>query len=402
MAKMKNYLYVGIDSAGSRINGTGRASSEQELELRLAKGGVDILSIKEQRSLNLSFGGARVKLRDIVALTIQLEQLLRAGLSLMDVLNDMAASTENRALREILSDVYDQMAGGKSFSDALAAYPQHFDKVFIYLIKVGEDSGSLEHTLSQLAEMKKWQDELQSKAKKIMIYPTILLVVITAVFMFMMVFVVPDIVKFVTDMGGELGPSTIALIATSDFVVNYWYLILTMPFVLTVTIKVLLKRSAGFRFGWDRMILKLPLFGEIIRKIKLARMANTIGVMYSSGISLPDIIRRVRNIMGNAVLERALDRVGASINDGCAIHESFELTNEFPPLVTRMIRVGENTGRMDEAMTNISYFYDREAKEMIERIEPAIEPLLTITMAIIIGWVMSAVLGPVYDIITQI
>ena len=150
------------------------------------------------------------------------------------------------------------------------------------------------------------------------------------------------------------------------------------------------------------MILKLPLFGEIIRKIKLARMANTIGVMYSSGISLPDIIRRVRNIMGNAVLERALDRVGISINEGCSIHESFELTNEFPPLVTRMIRVGENTGRMDEAMTNISYFYDREAKEMIERIEPAIEPLLTITMAIIIGWVMSAVLGPVYDIITQI
>lgn len=402
MAGIKNYSYQGINSAGERVTGTGRAASESELEIRLARAGIDLLSVREQRQVSFSLGGSRVKLRDIVALTIQLEQLLRAGLSLMDVLNDMAGSTENRALREILSDIYDQMEGGKSFSDALMSYPQYFDKVFVYLVKVGEDSGNLETTLGQLAAMKKWQDELQAKAKKIMIYPSILLVVITAVFMFMMVFVVPDIVKFVTDMGGELGASTVALIATSDFVIAYWHLILLTPFFLYTGIKTMLKTSPPFRLHWDRMVLKIPLFGEIIRKIKLARMANTIGVMYSSGISLPDIIRRVRNIMGNAVLERALDRVGTSINDGRTIHESFEMTNEFPPLVTRMIKVGENTGRMDEAMNNISYFYDREAKEMIERIEPAIEPLLTVMMAIIIGWVMSAVLGPVYDIITQI
>ncbi|MCV6590733.1 MAG: type II secretion system F family protein [Marinobacterium sp.] len=402
MASVKNYQWFGINSAGDRVNGTARASSEDELEIRLARSGIDVLSIRVHRQLNITLGGSRVTLRDIVALTIQLEQLLRAGLSLMDVLDDLAASTENRAMREILSDIYDQMEGGKSFSDALMSYPQYFDRVFVYLVKVGEESGNLEHTLGQLAEMKKWQDELQAKAKKIMIYPSILLLVITMVFTFMMIFVVPDIVKFVTDMGGEIGPSTQALIATSDFMVDYWYTVLVTPIVLTVVIKLLLRRSDPFRLLWDRMLLKLPLFGEIIRKIKLARMANTIGIMYSSGISLPEIIRMVRNVMGNAVLERAMDRVGVAINDGRSVHESFDITGEFPPLVTRMIKVGERTGRMDEAMGNISYFYDREAKELIERIEPAVEPLLTITMAIIIGWVMSAVLGPVYDIITQI
>jgi len=402
MAVLKNYSYVGVSRTGKRINGTARAASEAELELRLSKTGIDLVSLREQRQLSLNLGGSRITSRDIVALTIQLEQLLRAGLSLMDVLSDMASSTENLALREVLNDIYDQMEGGKSFSDALAAHPKHFDQVFIYLVKVGEESGNLEHTLGQLAEMKKWQDELRSKAKKIMIYPSILLVVITMVFMFMMLFVVPGIVSFVQDMGGELGGATLALIATSEFVQQWWYMILAAPFIGVFTIRTLLRHSDTFRLRWDRMVLKLPLFGQIVRKIKLARMASTISVMYSSGISLPDTIRMVRNVMSNAVLERAMDQVGMFINDGRSIHESFELTNEFPPLVTRMIRVGENTGRMDEAMTNVSYFYDREAKETIERIEPAVEPLLTFTMALIIGWIMMAVLGPIYEIITSI
>jgi len=402
VAALKNYRYIGINRTGERINGTARASSESELELRLAKSNIDLISVRVDRQMSLGIGGGRVRLRDIVALTIQLEQLLRAGLSLMDILNDMAATTENLALREVLSDIYDKMEGGKSFSDALMAHPQYFDRVFVYLIKVGEQSGNLEHILGQLAEMKKWQDELQAKAKKIMIYPTILLFIITGVFMFMMTFVVPDIVRFVVDMGGEISGSTKALIATSNFVIEFWYVLLLTPVTIITLIKLLLKRSEMFRLLWDRGLLKIPLFGDIIRKIKLARMANTMGVMYSSGISLPDTIKMVTNILNNAVLERAMGQASSFINEGRSIHESFEMTNEFPPLVIRMLRVGENTGRMDEAMQNISYFYDREAKEMIERIEPAIEPLLTLAMAAIIGWVMTAVLGPVYDIMTQI
>lgn len=402
MAGTQNFRYSGINRVGERVSGTARAVSEQELELRLIKQEIDPISIKPDRSLSLSITRQKVRLKDIVALTMQLQQLLRSGLSLMDILSDMSESTENLALREVLADVYDQMAGGKAFSEALEKHPKLFDQIFVYLVRVGEQTGNLEQTLAQLAEMKKWQDELQSKAKKIMTYPAILVCIIVAVFLFMMTLVVPDIVSFVVDMGGEISPMTQSLISTSEFINNYWYLIIAVPVISILTIKYLHRNSVDFRLAFDRVVLKVPLFGEVIKKIKLARMANTIGVMYSSGIALPDTLKMVRKLMKNGVLERAVDHASQSINDGRTVHESFQLTGEFPPLVIRMLKVGESSGRMDEAMQNISYFYDREAKETIERIEPAIEPILTLAMAAIIGWIMMAVLGPIYDIITQI
>ncbi|MBY4676529.1 type II secretion system F family protein [Marinobacterium arenosum] len=399
---MKSYKYTGISRNGERIRGSARATSETELELRLARSDIDIIDLREERQLSLGLGRKRVPLKELVSLTLQLQQLLSSGLSLMDVLNDLAESTENPHLQEIVSDIHEQMEGGRSFSQALEAHPRVFDQVYVHLVRVGEESGNLEHTLAQLADMKKWQDELQAKAKKIMVYPSILLLMISGVFIFMMTFVVPEIVTFVQDMGGEIGGMTKALIATSNYMVDYWYTLFLVPMALYFGLKFMLGRSEAFQMVWDRFKLRVPLFGPIIRKIKLARMANTIAVMYASGISLPDTLKMVRNVLDNSVLERAMDRVSLFLNEGRSVHESFQLTNEFPSLVVKMVKVGENSGKMDEAMLNISYFYDREAKEAIDRIEPAIEPLLTLAMAIIIGWVMMAVLGPIYDIITKI
>ncbi|BCN93932.1 type II secretion system protein F [Thiomicrorhabdus immobilis] len=399
---MENYHYTGINKYGKRVNGVLPATNEQELEQKLIKSNIDLLSYKKQSSSFSLLGKAKVTRKDIIGMTIQLEQLLRAGVPLLEIINDLKDHFESDAVKEMLANIYESMEGGATFSEALKQFEKEFGEVYVSLVSVGEKTGQLEDILLDLANMLKWEDELVSKAKKVMIYPAIVATVVIAVVILMMLFVVPELLGFITSMGGELGFATIALIATSGFIQNYIVEIFVVPMILIFLLKWWRKQSDEFKTKTDEMTLHLWIVGPVLYKLKLARIANSLAVMYGAGVSFPEALRMSSVIAGNKYLEGNINQAVRMIEEGKPIYESFDEASVFPSMAVRMIKVGELSGGMDTALKNVSYFYDREAKEMIEKIEPTIEPILTVVMGFVVGWVMIAVLGPIYDTIAQV
>ena len=399
---MENYHYTGINKYGKRVNGVLPAANEQELEQKLIHSNIDLLTFKKQSSSFSLFSRAKVTRKDIIGVTIQLEQLLRAGVPLLEIINDLKDNFENDAVKKMLANIYESMEGGSTFSESLKNFENEFGEVYISLVSVGEKTGQLEDILLNLANMIKWEDELVSKAKKVMIYPAIVATVVIGVVILMMLFVVPELLGFINSMGGELGFATVALIATSGFIQEYTLEIFLVPTVIIFVLKWLRKKSPDFRIKTDEMSLHTWIIGPVLYKLKLARIANSLAIMYGAGVSFPDSLRMASVIAGNKYLEGNIIQAERMIEEGKPIFKSFEEADIFPSMAVRMIKVGELSGGMDTALKNVAYFYDREAKEMIDKIEPTIEPILTVVMGFVVGWVMIAVLGPIYDTIAQV
>ena len=400
---MITYNYTGINRFGKRVSGEIQANNTPDMEQRLKASQITVLTYKEKPKSVLSFlSKKKIKKRDVITVTSQLRQLLGAGVSLMDILDDLRETYEDDSVREMLASIYEDMAGGDSFSEALKPFENEFGSVYISLVSVGEKTGQLEVILKKLEEMIRWEEELASKAKKVMIYPSIVAFVVIGVVLLMMLFVVPELVTFIEEMGGELGFATLALIATSAFIQENIILILLSPFIITIALKYALSKSKNFREKFDKFALNVSIIGPVLYNLKIARLASSLAVMYASGVGFTESLRMSKKVLGNTYLENNVETSVRMIEDGGKIFESFKDADVFPSMAIRMVKVGEISGNMDEALINISNYYETEAKDMIDKIEPAIEPLLTILMAIVVGWVMVAVLGPVYDSVSKV
>lgn len=399
---MQKFVYLGINKEGKRVRGDLIATNLPDAERQLAQMGVELLSLRTHEDKFSFLKRKRVSNKDIITMTFQIEQLLRSGVPLLDILNDMQASFPAGYFRDVLAGLYDSMLNGATFAEALSRYPDEFNEVYISLVAIGEKTGQLELILHDLGVNMRWQDELESKAKKIMVYPSIVFSVVMLVITFLMMFLVPELVKFIESMGQELGFLTLSLIAVSNYFVHYWHITAVGVIGLFIGFKLLMYRSDVFRKRVHKWQLDMPLIGSILFKLKIARMTSTMAIMYAAGVSLQQIINMAGKVVGNDYLLDHLKEVERLILDGNSIANSFTSVNIFPPLILKLIKVGETTGRMDEALRNISYFYDREAKELIEKVEPAIEPIITLILAVLVAWVMMATLGPVYDIMGNI
>lgn len=277
-----------------------------------------------------------------------------------------------------------------------------FGKIFTNLVKAGEQSGEISQVFLKLGESLKWQDEQAAQTKKLLMYPSFVGIVVGGVVSFLMIYLVPQLVSFVKTMGQELPAHTKALIFVSDIFVNYWYLLLILPFAIVGGIFIGIKTSPAFHLKYDELVLRVPVIGPILKKIILTRLTGFFAIMYASGITIIDCIRTGEEIAGNKAIAKAMHQVGQQIADGMTLSDSFETAELFPPLVLRMIRVGETTGALQDSLLNISYFYTRDIKESIERLQTMIEPAMTIVLGGIIAWVMFSVLGPIYDLITKV
>ena len=281
-------------------------------------------------------------------------------------------------------------------------YPAVFGNVFINLVRAGELSGSVSEVLRSITQNLKWEDEQIALIKRLMTYPIIVGTVVIGVVMFLMGYLVPQLVSFIKSMGQELPFHTIVLIWVSNVVANYWYLVIAAPFAATAALMASMRLSPAVAYGVDEIKLKLWVFGPLYKKIILARFASYFALMYASGITVLECIRVCEGLVGNRVVEEATRRAGRQIADGASISAGFESTAMFPPLVLRMLRVGENTGGLDTALLNISYFYDRDVKESMQRLETMIGPAMTLILGGILFWVIFSVLGPIYDLITKV
>lgn len=393
--------YKAMDGRGRMQRGQVDAMNAADLEMRLSRMGLDLVNYREAKIAAGRATGARVDRRELINFCFHLEQLMSAGVPIIEGLGDLRDSVEDRRLSEVIAGMVESIEGGQTLSEALAQYPHVFDTVFVNLVRAGESSGRVGLVLQKITESLKWQDEQATRIKRLLMYPTFVGLVVLIVISVLMTFLVPEMVKLIRTMGGEIPFHTQALIATSNFFVNWWFLILTAPVLIFVLLAVVANASPRFRYAIDLMKLRVWVIGPILRKVILSRFATYFALMYSSGITVLESLRVSESLVGNLVVADGIARAARQIGDGASISGGFESTGMFPPLVLRMLRVGESTGGLDTSLLNIAYFYNRDVDESMARMQEMIMPAMTVAIGLVLVWVIVSVYGPIYDLIAE-
>ncbi|MFP5409179.1 MAG: type II secretion system F family protein [Gammaproteobacteria bacterium] len=396
---MPFFDYRAIDQTGRSVKGTLSAVNDVDLELRLKRMGLDLITLAELSRQYAPSGRERVTRRDLVTFCIHMRYITRAGIPLLEGLRDLRDSMEKPGFRDVLTALLEDLEGGKVLSQALAAHPAVFGAVFVHSVRAGEQTGLLDAVFDRLAESLKWQEEVASKAKRLMIYPAMVLTVVGAAIIFLLVYLVPQVLSLVETMGVVLPLPTLILMAISNALRSYWLIFLLLALVPAIGLPLWVQQSEAGREWWDRTQLRLPIIGPVVQKIALSRFTSTLAMMYRSGVTVLDALRAGEMVAGNRVIAGGIRRAAQQIADGRGLSESFQSVALFPPLVLRMLRVGETTGALDEALDNVTYFYNREVLDSIENGLRVLEPLLTAILGLLLGGILVSVLLPIYDLI---
>ena len=398
---MELFSYKAIDERGRMHRGRTDATNAADLETRLSRLGLDLIDFREL-SARRQRGRGGIRRVDLITFCFHLEQLIRAGVPILEGLADLRDSIGNRRLREITAALIESIEGGKNLSGAMADFPAVFEPVLVSLVRAGEQSGRLVEVLGKVIETLKWQDEQAALTKRLLMYPAVVSVVLVLTLSFMMLYVVPQLLTFLTSMGQQLPLQTRMLIAFSNLFANYWYLVLLAPVVVAGGAWSAARSNPEFALRLDAWKLRLPLLGPILKKIIVTRVCNVFSIMYTSGITVLECIRSGEEVAGNRAIGRALRDAGRMIQDGGGISASFAATGLFPPLVVRMLRVGENSGALEEALNNVTYFFNRDVQESVTRLQTMLMPAVILLLGVFMVWIVTSVFGPLYDLFTQI
>jgi type IV pilus assembly protein PilC len=396
------YRYRAIDAAGRTVRGTLQAANTVDLERRLRRMGFELVRAAPQQTLRRAAHRRRVGRRELIQFCFHLEQLAAAGIPLLDGLCDLRDGVTHAGLRQVVSAMIESIEGGQNLSQALAEHPAVFDGVFVGLVRSGEHAGKLPEVLASLAAQLRWEDELAAQTRTLLFYPLFVGAVVACVTLFLLLYLVPQLAGFIRGLGHELPLQTVLLLRASELCVRYGWVLAALACAAPVAWRLLARRHRGLGDTIDRAKLGLPFLGPILRKIILSRFASSFALMYASGIMILDALRHAEAIVANRQMQRALRRATRQVADGKTLTGAFAEAGVFPPLVIRMLHVGERTGALDTALQNVSYFYNREVREAIAGLQAVLEPLLTVVLGALLAWVMLAVLGPIYDTIAGV
>tara|TARA_B100000242_G_scaffold284081_1_gene246983 strand:- start:10134 stop:11327 length:1194 start_codon:yes stop_codon:yes gene_type:complete len=389
------------------------ASGEVDLYNQLQSAGLELVdcSVISQKTLSGKlFRVKKIKIRDLIQFFIHMEQMQSAGVPLLDALADIRDTTENDRMRDIMSEVHRDVSDGAALSESMAKHPKVFGNIYISLIKAGEETGDLTASYLQLEKYLKWVDDMQSKIRKATRYPMIVSGVVLVTIAVMMGVVVPQIVGFLANLDKELPIQTVALIKTSDFFSQPLFhllglpvpggvIVVLIPILLLSALKALKKMSDEWAYRIDLMMLSMPVAGGLIRKITIARYAQTFAALFASGIDVVSSLKSARNTVSNRAMIEALEAVEGYVQSGSPLSEAFNNSGEFPSLVVRMLKVGEESGKLTPVLEQVSDFYTRDVDEAVQGLISGIEPALTGVMGIMILWIAAGVFGPIYDMI---
>ena len=394
---MPYYKYKALDYKGRTIIDKIIAANDIELEQKLKSMGLDLFDYSITKESSGFFTDKSVSRKDIIVLCIQLEQMERSAVPLLEAIGDLRDNSDNHGMKSILATIYDNLSNGTGLSDALRDFPDIFDEVFVGLVKAGEKTGNLADVFHHIANHLKWLDNINGTIKKATYYPVFLLVIMCVVIGVMMTFVIPQLSRFLIAQGFELPIHTKALISTSEFFINHYISIFSIPILAYFGIKIGSKISENFAFTIDMIILMIPKIGITIRKIEVARFCRFMGITYRSGIGILECLDISQNVVVNMVIKDSISTIKKNISDGMSLTNAIQSTNQFPPMVVRMMRIGETSGRLDETLANVNYFYDREVDDSVSQMIGVIQPTLTIVMGAVMLWISLAVFGPLYS-----
>ena len=398
---MALFAYRAVDAEGRISTGNLDASNVIDLELRLKRLGLDLLTFEGVKR-STAARTRKVSREELITFCFHLSQLLKAGVNIIEALTDLRDTVENAGFRQVIASLLEDIGGGLKLSEAMASHGYCFDNVFVALVRAGEQSGQMTEVLDELSENLKWQDEMASQAKKAMVYPAIVFVVIIGVIFVLMTVLVPQLAATFKTLVPKLPRETEVLIFISNIFVRWWYLLLGIPAAIVIGGLAFARGNEKAQRTIDEIGLKLPILGDVRQKIILARFSTYFALLYKAGISVLDCIQICEKIVGNRVMEEGLQRVGRSISEGQGISLAFTATKLFPPLVLRMLRVGESTGALDTALLNVSYFYNRQVRDSISRMQTLLGPATTVVLGMLIVAILYSIFLPIYDVISKI
>jgi type IV pilus assembly protein PilC len=386
------FIWEGKDRSGKLIRGEMRAGGKASVNATLRRQGITVVNVKEQKFSS----GKKIKEKDIAIFTRQLATMMKAGVPLLQAFDISAKGNANPTMSKLLQDIRADVETGSSLSTAFRKHPLHFDALFCNLIAAGEQAGILEDLLDRLAIYKEKTLALKSKIKSAMFYPVAVIIVAVVIVSVIMVFVIPAFKDVFTSFGADLPAPTLMVMAISDFMRSYWYILFGaigggIYFLLQAW-----RRSPEMQKSIDRSLLKVPVFGEIIRKATIARWTRTLGTMFAAGVPLVEALDSVGGASGNAVYTEATKRIQSQVSTGTSLTVAMQEAGVFPPLVTQLVSIGEESGSLEKMLSKVADFFEAEVDDAVAAMSSLIEPILIVFLGVIIGGIVIAMYLPIF------
>jgi type IV pilus assembly protein PilC len=399
---MARFKYAGRDRRGKR-QGTVNSASKREALLKLKEDGIRVIEITEipetLLTKDISFGNP-VKLEHFVIYLRQFATLLKAGVTVVDATAILAAQTDSKPLQKALMDIEQELREGNPLSQAVTKHKKIFSPMFINMIKAGEVGGNMDDTLERLAEHFEKQHHTKQKIVSALTYPMVIGVIAIAVVIFLLVSVVPTFVDMFDDLGGELPAITRFVLAASGFMQSFWWLIALIGMAL-VFIVVYLRKNKQTKYYLDYFVLRMPLFGKLMQKAVLARMTRTLSSLFSSSVPILQAMAIVEKVVENEVIARVIRESRDSLEKGRSMTVPMKDHWAFPPLVTQMISIGEESGALDTMLSKIADFYEKEVDTGTDRLKSLIEPLMIVVLAGLVGTIVTSIMVPMFEMFNQ-
>lgn len=398
---MPYFQYKARDGRGKEVRGVLIAENESALSLALERMNLYLVSAREVKKERESLRPVGVKRRDLITFTIHLATSLEAGIAIITAIRDFADSTENLKFKEVLNDIVKQLEAGAFLSDAMSKYPRVFSELYVNILRAGEATGNVDMVLRDLVRFLEWQEELNTQVKQASIYPTFVILLIIGVITIMMTFTLPKFFPILKGFNVELPLPTKIIMNVSNFFIKFWWVILGV-IIGFVVVYILTNRTYGGRRFWDRLKLNLPVFGSLNKKIALSRFSHYLSILYRAGIGIVQALYIVEKIVGNAIIADEIKRVREEIVRGGSLSEGLKKSKYFPPLVNRMIEVGEDTGKLDESLNKVSEYYDREVPAAIRRFFAILEPAMIVLLGGMVLFMALSIFLPIYKLTSTI
>ncbi|RUM87123.1 MAG: type II secretion system F family protein [Thermodesulfatator sp.] len=395
---MPVYVWVGADASGATTKGEIEAQDERTARLLLSRKKIRLKKLKKKpKDLleNVSFLQPKVKTKDIVIFTRQLSTMIDAGLPLVQGLDILGNQQENPTFKKMLIDIKTEVESGSTFADALKKYPKHFDRLYRNMVAAGEIGGILDEVLRRLSDYMEKAQALKAKVKSAMTYPTIVLAISAVVLGIILIFVIPVFAKMFSEFGSALPAPTQIVINVSNFIKSYILAILGFFGFLFIAFKKFYATDRG-KLLIDRLVLKAPIFGSLIRKVAVAKFTRTLGTLINSGVPIIEALNVAAGTAGNKIVENAIRAVKASISEGRSIAQPLLESGVFPSMVVQMISVGETTGALDSMLNKIADFYDEEVDTAVDGLTSMIEPFMIVFLGGTIGSIIIAMYLPIF------
>lgn len=406
---MPTFEYKAMDKAGTEVAGTLDADNERLALGRLKDMGYLPLEVKEAKAAKGGvldtflgiFMRKRVAGKDIVTFTRQLSTLIDSGLPLLRSLNVLGEQTESPNLKAQIKDAAASVQGGSTFSDALAKHPRTFSKLYVNMIKAGEAGGVLEVVLARLAEFSEKEAAVRAKVKGAMVYPALVILVGVGVVLFLTIAIIPTFVSMFTEVGVTLPLPTRIMVGVSDFLKGFWWVNIAAILALVTIYKMWVRKEKG-RYQSDKVKLKIPILGELVKKSCISRFARTLGTLITSGVPILQALLIVKDTAGNEVIARAMVAVHNSIREGESIAGPLGKSPVFPPMVVHMVAVGEETGALDNMLIKVSDAYDREVDITVNALTSVLEPILILGMGVVVGFIVISMYLPIFQMTSMV